>query len=444
MMASISQPSRVLNRELGVVGATFMGLGSILGTGVFVSLAIAAGVTGPSVILATVLAAVVAACNALSSAQLAAAHPVSGGTYEYGYRYLSPPFGFTAGWMFVCAKTASAATAALGFAGYVLNFAGAGYGEFDVLLATGAVVVLSAISAAGVKESNRVNTGIVVTTLASLAAFVIAVWPSAWNSAPSNLFPFFQSQTNPGSSPLANLLHATALMFVAYAGYGRIATLGEEVRDPKRAIPRAIIASLAVSALLYITVAIAGIGAAGADGLQKNISAAAAPLEIVARDHGLPGSHWVVAVGAIAAMLGVLLNLVLGLSRVLLAMARRGDAPGILVTINKAGSAPHVAVWTTGAAIALLAITGNVKTTWSFSAFTILVYYAITNLAVLRLPPEERLYSRLWPWGGLASSLFLAFWVEYKIWIVGLVIIAAGLLWHAVAFRIRGSIVDIQ
>ena len=105
-----------LQRELGLAGATVTGLGSILGTGVFVSLAIAAGITGPSVILAIVLAAGLALCNALSSAQLAAAHPISGGTYEYGYKYLSPRLGFTAGWLFLCAKTASAATAALGFA----------------------------------------------------------------------------------------------------------------------------------------------------------------------------------------------------------------------------------------------------------------------------------------------------------------------------------------
>ena len=113
-----------LQRELGVFGATMMGLGSIIGTGVFVSLGIAAGIAGAGVVIAVVLAAAVATCNALSSAQLAANHPVSGGTYEYGYRWLSPWLGFSAGWMFLCAKTASAATAALGFAGYLLNMAG--------------------------------------------------------------------------------------------------------------------------------------------------------------------------------------------------------------------------------------------------------------------------------------------------------------------------------
>jgi APA family basic amino acid/polyamine antiporter len=110
-----------LRREVGVVGATMMGLGSIVGTGIFVSMGIAAGSAGPAVVLAIALSALIAVCNGLSSAQLAAAHPVSGGTYEYGYRWLHPSLGFLAGWMFVCAKTASAATAALGFSGYVLD-----------------------------------------------------------------------------------------------------------------------------------------------------------------------------------------------------------------------------------------------------------------------------------------------------------------------------------
>jgi APA family basic amino acid/polyamine antiporter len=113
-----------LKREVGVFGATMMGIGSMVGAGVFVSIGIAAGIAGPAVLLAIALAAVVATCNALSSAQLAASMPVSGGTYEYGYAYLTPWLGFTAGWMFLCAKTASAATAALGFAGYLLQLLG--------------------------------------------------------------------------------------------------------------------------------------------------------------------------------------------------------------------------------------------------------------------------------------------------------------------------------
>ena len=117
-------PPAALARVVGLWGAVWMGLGSILGTGVFVSLGIATGVVGSGVVLAVALAALVATANGLSSAQLAAAHPVSGGTYEYGHRLVNPVAGFTAGWMFLAAKSASAATAALGCAGYLLHTLG--------------------------------------------------------------------------------------------------------------------------------------------------------------------------------------------------------------------------------------------------------------------------------------------------------------------------------
>jgi APA family basic amino acid/polyamine antiporter len=400
-----------LRRELGVFGATMMGLGSIIGSGVFVSLGIAAGIADAGVIVAIVAAAAVATCNALSSAQLAANHPVSGGTYEYGYRYLNSWLGFSAGWMFLCAKTASAATAALGFTGYLLNAIGEGQ-EWLVPIALGTVAVVTTIVLLGVRLSNRVNIAIVSITLAALAAFVIGGAPAVSASRLQFAFEPF------------DLLHATALMFVAYTGYGRIATLGEEVREPRTTIPRAIIITLVVSALVYLAVAIVGVGAAGSETLAKAARDKAAPLEVVSRSFPL-NVHWIVAVGAMTAMLGVLLNLILGLSRVLLAMGRRGDMPATTANLS-------VAVVVTGVAIAALAATGSVKTNWSFSAFSVLVYYAITNLAALQLNADERLYPRWIAWIGLAACLSLAFAVEWQIWLAGLALIAAGLAWHAV------------
>jgi len=438
-MTPPGESAGALKRDLGVGGATLMGLGSILGTGVFVSLAVAAGIAGPAVILATALAALVATCNALSSAQLAAAHPVSGGTYEYGYRYLSPALGFSAGWMFLCAKTASAATAALGFSGYALNMLGAQGQALLVGVAVGGVLVLTLIAAGGVRNTSRFNLVVVGITLAALLAFVVAVLPAAWRNAPQHLTPFFQHHPETGTGPLANVLQATALMFVAYTGYGRIATLGEEVRDPARTIPRAIVLTLIVSALLYIAVAVSSLGAAGVNVLEEAVDGTAAPLETVAREFGLPGLHWLVALGAVTAMLGVLINLLLGLSRILLAMGRRGDAPAITARLSRKHHTPAVAVSVVGLAIAAMALIGDIKLTWSFSAFTVLVYYAITNLAALRLPPEDRRYPRAWAWGGLVSCLFLAFWVETRIWLAGLALLGAGLLWHTAARRWHGE-----
>lgn len=429
----MSQESGVLRRELGVYGATMMGLGAMIGTGVFVSIGIAAGVTGPSVVLAIALAALVATFNALSSAQLAASMPVSGGTYEYGYAYLHPALGFSAGWMFLCAKTASAATAALGFAGYLLS--ALGISGFIVPLAVATAAVLTVVVLAGIRQSNQTNTVIVSVTIFALVFFVVAGGIHVAGVGSASWRPFFA----PGDgNPAGGFFHATALMFVAFTGYARIATLGEEVKEPRITIPRAIVVTLIVSAALYISVGAVGIATLGPTGLAEAAHSAAAPLEAAARAFGLPGAAWIVSIGAMAAMLGVSLNLLLGLSRILLAMGRRADVPRFFASVNSAGS-PVPAVLAVGIAIGALALIGNVKTTWSFSAFTVLIYYSITNLAALRLPRDKRLYPPVLAWSGLASCLFLAFFVEREIWLVGLGLIAAGLAWHFVAAWIRST-----
>ncbi|GET37635.1 APC family permease [Microseira wollei] len=419
--------SRQLQRELGVLGATMMGLGSIIGTGVFVSIGIAAGIAGSGVILAVAIGAIVAICNGLNSAQLAASHPVSGGTYEYGYRYLTPWLGFTAGWMFMLAKTASAATAALGFAGYLQRFFGLFGQGLLVAIALLSVLILTIIVWTGIRRSNFANIAIVSITLLSLCFFILAGLPTAATSGIDNLTRFFPNS-------IGDLLHASALMFVAYTGYGRIATMGEEARNPRRTIPKAIITAMVLTMLLYIAVAIVAVSAVGADVLGK---ATAAPLEVVMSRLGIPGGTQILAIGAMTAMLGVLLNLILGLSRVLLAMGRRRDMPRIVARLNQTGTTPDVAVWVMGIAIASLVLIGNVKTTWSFSAFTVLIYYAITNLAALQLPERDRLYPKWLALLGLAACLFLAFWVEQQIWLTGLGLILAGLIWHFVAQQAR-------
>ena len=419
-----------LARVVGLPGAVLLGLGSIVGTGAFVSIGIAAGVAGPSVVVAIALAACLATCNGLSSAQLAADHPVSGGTYEYGYRYLTPTLGFMAGWTFLCAKSASAATAALGLAGYALDSFGVTGPEARIGLAVVSVGCITALVIGGMTRSNRVNGAIVTFTLLALAAFVVLGAPTALERSEPTLSGMFS-----GVGDIRALLEASALMFVAYTGYGRIATLGEEVREPRRTIPLAIIVTLLISALLYISVSLVAVGAVGADVLAEFTAATAAPLEEVARTFSGPVLPRLLAAAAITAMLGVLLNLVLGLSRVLLAMARRADAPAALARIEERSRSPRSAVLAVGTGIALIALVGDVGLTWSFSAFTVLVYYAITNLAALRLPAEARLYPRWIPAAGLAGCLGLAFWVEPRVWMVGLALIGVGLVGRAVISR---------
>lgn len=424
----------MLKRELGLFGAAMMGLGSIIGTGVFVSIGIAAGASGPSVILAILLAAAVACCNALSSAQLAASHPVSGGTYEYGHRYLTPWLGFTAGWMFLCAKTASAATAALGFAGYLLHLVGAD-NALVVPLALASTTVFTLLVVSGLRRSNRTNIVIVSLTLGGLALFVLAGLLNLSREGTDNLAPVLPA----ASGDLPGFFYAIAIMFVAYTGYARIATLGEEVKDPQRTIPRAIIVALAVSAALYVLVAVSALAVIGAERLAQATADRATPLGIAAAALRVPGLQTVVAIAAVTAMLGVQLNLILGLSRVLLAMGRRADVPPLFARLTRAGEAPAPAIIGVGIAIAALVLLGSIETVWAFSAFTVLVYYGITNLAALRLPRDQRRYPRAVALAGLVGCLFLAFWVPVAIWLTGLALIAAGLLWHALAQHIWGA-----
>jgi len=403
-----------LKRVIGLPGAMMMGLGSIIGTGVFVSLGIGAGIAGPSVLLAIMLAAGVAMCNGLSSAQLAANHPVSGGTYEYGHRWLNPSLGFTAGWMFLCAKSASAATAALGFAGYIAHTTGMGA---SLPLAVGVVVLVTVIALSGIERSNRVNIVIVSIVILALMIFVGTGFSSAVKNKAA-FQPLFD-----GGKP-TDLLQATALMFVAFTGYGRIATLGEEVAEPRRTIPRAVIVTLLISMALYLSVAFVGIGVNGFENLDGSLALASKSVSNAA----LPT---VMLVGATVAMVSVLLNLVLGLSRVVLAMGRRGDLPKATARISESTSVPAVATVGVAVLIAGLVCVGDVKLTWSFSAFTVLVYYAITNLCAIRMKPGERLYP-IWPaYLGLAACLTLAFFVDWEIWLTGLGLIIIGLAWRA-------------
>ncbi|MCC5791615.1 MAG: amino acid permease [Legionellaceae bacterium] len=415
-----------LRRDLVLSGAIMMGLGSILGTGVFVSIGVAAGVTGPSVVFAIILAALVASCNALSSAQLAASHPVSGGTYEYGYRYLHPALGFTAGWMFLCAKTASAATAALGFAGYFLHLLG--FPEVSSIpVAVSVVLIVTLIVLSGIRRSNQGNLIIVSITLLSLVIFVLFGISPLLKYGGQHLSPFFPKATAHG---FHDFCYATALMFVAYTGYGRIATLGEEVKTPARTIPKAIVVTLLVSAVIYTLVAVVAIALVGSEQLASTTESRATPLEIAARAMNQPGLPTLIALGACTAMLGVLLNLILGLSRVALAMGRQQDLPEYFAAVSPTLRTPVAAVVGIGLSIAALSAFASVETTWSFSAFTVLIYYSITNLAALYLPKKQRLYPNVIALTGLISCVFLAFWVPLDIWLSGIMLIVLGLLWH--------------
>ncbi|MEE2904301.1 MAG: APC family permease [Myxococcota bacterium] len=406
-----------------------MGLGSILGTGIFVSIGIAAGITGPSVVYAVLLAALVATFNGLSSAQLAANHAVSGGTYEYGYRYLSPTLGFSAGWMFLCAKSASAATASLGFAGYLLSFSQISFAGDRVIIALAIISFFTLIVVGGLKRSNQANIVIVSVTLIALITLVVSGAPHALDGFSQQLQLWQPSANNDGVAK--SFMRATALMFVAYTGYGRIATLGEEIKNPRRNIPRAMITTLSIIGILYALVSWVAVGVLGADNLGNAAKSSAAPLQKIGEALGAEWLSTLIVIGAITAMLGVLLNLLLGLSRVALAMARRNDLPAKLARVNENNGSPTRAVLFVGIIIAGLSCLGSVETTWSFSAFTVLIYYSLTNAAALQLSAEERLFPRWISYAGLLSCLGLAFWVQPLFWLSGTAVLLVGVVGRA-------------
>jgi basic amino acid/polyamine antiporter, APA family len=387
-----------LRRELGLGGAVITGLGSILGTGAFVAIAIAFNFAGSWIILAAPVAALVAVFNGLSSAALASAHPVAGGTYEYGTRLLGEWPGYLAGWLFLVAKSASAATAALALG----SLLGLGWAPAVI------VALMTGLVAAGIRRTTGVNLALVAVTIAGLIGFVIL-------GRIGTLSAGFEAPT----ATTGGVLEAIAFLFVAYTGYGRIATLGEEVRDPAVTIPRAVIVTLAVTALLYTAVAWT------VSGLWTGSGIAGSSLFEISRS--LDGG-FIVSIAAAAAMAGVLLNLILGLSRVWLAMARRGDMPTALARVTD--SSPRVAVIVTGVVIAGLTLIGDLRVAWSFSAFSVLLYYAITNAAALKLTIDARMFPRWTAWAGMVSCVFLAGWLDPAVVGVSLAVIAAGVVWR--------------
>jgi len=385
-----------LNRELGLGGAIVTGLGSIVGTGAFVAIGLASGMWGDAVLWAIPAAAVVAVFNGLSSAYLAGRYPVAGGTYEYGHQALNQWFGFTAGWLFLLAKTASAASAALGVALYL--------GSDNRLVPIGATMLVTALVLAGIRRTTLANTVLLTLTIAAILWF-------AWDGVQGN---GVAADLSFDSADTA-VLGATAFLFVAYTGYGRIATLGEEVKEPARIIPRAVIITLAASALLYMAIEIGGRALGGPRwGTRLELGLGDMPL---------------VTVGAIAAMLGVLLNLILGLSRVWLAMGRRGEMPTVLARLNR-GSQPTIAIVVSAAFVTALTLIGDIRLAWSFSAMTVLLYYGITNLSVLGL--ERR---RATAWLGVASCVFLSLFVPIGVWLAGASLIVVGLVWKTAYTR---------
>jgi APA family basic amino acid/polyamine antiporter len=387
---TVESTSGSLARRLGIADAVVIGLGSMIGAGVFAAFAPAAKAAGSGLLIGLAVAAIVAYCNATSSARLAALYPESGGTYVYGRRRLGDFWGYQAGWAFVVGKTASCAAMALTFASYAAP-------HHLRLVAVLAVLALTAVNYRGVQKSAWLTRLIVALTLLTLTIVVVA--SLAGGQADSHhLTPF------PGTG-VRGVLQAGGLLFFAFAGYARIATLGGEVRDPARTIPRAITIALLITLGVYAIVAVSALLAAGPDGL----AATNAPLRAAVAGGRLRSLAPLVQVGGAIAALGSLLALILGVSRTTFAMARDRHLPAALAAVHPRYGVPHRAELAIGAVVVVLVSTIDLRGAIGFSSFGVLAYYAIANACAMTLTREERRPPRWLPVLGLLGCLTLAF-----------------------------------
>jgi len=412
--------SPALARRLGTADAVVIGLGSMIGAGIFASFAPAAAAAGAGLLIGLVVAAVVAYCNATASAQLAAQYPTSGGTYVYGRERLGEWPGFMAGWSFVIGKTASCAAMALTFAAYA---APAGW---ERPVAAAAVLALAAVNYFGVTRTAGL-TRIIVAVVLVVLALVVVVGLSAGSPAGTGL----------GDDLLADgpygILQSAGLLFFAFAGYARIATMGEEVANPQRTIPRAIITALFIVLALYAVIAVTVLLVVGPD----RLAASAAPLVEVVTAGDAGWAAPIVRVGAAAAALGALLALVAGVGRTSLAMARNRDLPAWLAGVHPRHKVPHHAEIALAGVVGILVLTVDLRGAIGFSSFGVLLYYLIANVSAFTQPRARRRYPRALQILGAIGCLALAVTLPVGSIVTGVIVLAIGVAYRLIRLRVQ-------
>jgi APA family basic amino acid/polyamine antiporter len=404
-------PASGLERRLGTFDAAVIGVGSMVGAGVFSAIGPAAESAGSWLVLGLAVAAFVAFCNAVASAQLAAQYPLSGGTYVYGRERLGPWWGFAAGWCFVTGKTASCAAMALTFGAYVAP----GSGVVRRLLGILAVVALTAVTLRGIERTAQLTRWLVGVSVGVLVLTVAILSTSGETDA---------GGLTVGEPDAYGILQAAGLLFFAFAGYARIATLAEEVRDPARTIPRAIVTALAAVLLLYLAVAVSALVVAGPDALAVSSAPLRTAVELAGADWAKP----LVTAGAVVASLGALLALLAGVARTALAMGRNRDLPSRLAAVDPGRSVPVVAQVAVAAVVMLLVATIDLRGMIGFSSFGVLLYYAVANASAWTQEDRARRWPRALQAAGLAGCLTLVVTLPPVSVVVGVAVLAVGCL----------------
>lgn len=413
-----------LQRRLTLSDAILLGLGSMLGAGVFVVWGPAVQAAGGWLLVGLALAAVVAFFNATASAQLAARYPTSGGAYVYGRAQLGPTWGFLAGWGFVVGKTASAAAMALAIAAYLTPD-----GWQPRVFAVAVVVLLAAVNYRGITKTALATRVIAVIVLGLLLALVVTNGIAVSDGHPWDL---------PGAFPgVYGILQSAGFLFFAFAGYSRLATLGEEVIEPRRTIPLAILGALGIAVLVYAAIGTSVLAVLGVEA----VVAVPAPLADAASMGPYPVVGWWAArIGAGVAAGGALLSLLAGISRTTLAMARNADLPRALAEIHPTNKTPYVADAVGVLVVCALVWFVDLRGAIGFSAAGVLVYYFITNAAAFT-QTEDRRSPRAFQVLGMCLCVVLVVTLPWQSIVGAAVAFGIGLLYRLVA-RSRGTAPD--
>lgn len=414
-----------LKRQLGLIDAVSVGLGAVIGAGIFVLVGIAAGLAGPAVLLAVLLSGLSATFTALSFCELGSALPRAGGVYEYGHSLIHPMVGFLMGWMWVSGNIVLGATASQGF-GYYLSALLPGVSYRAAAAALVALVTL--VNALGTKLSATVNNVFVAAKVSALLLLAAVGLPRV---DPGNFHPF-------APHGLAPVLSAAALFYFAYIGFPRISTMAEELRDPERTLPAAILITLWGSALLYLLVSATAVGVAG----WERLAASRAPLEEVAR---MLGIGWVVGLGGLVATFSVVLTSVMGQSRVFFAMARNGEIPSRLSAVHPRLGTPVYSILLSGSIMMVLVLTVDISGLAMATSFLVLLSHVLTNVADIQLyrlgrnPPFKAPLRPLHAVAGAILSAVLALSVEARAQLFGWAVLLAGVLWYLAYTRLAAG-----
>ncbi len=408
-----------LKREIGLFGATALGIGAIIGSGIFVVTGIVAGIAGPAMIISVLIAGIIALFSALSVAELSVYLPEEGGTYVYAQKLVSMFAGYIAGWIWIFSNIFVGAAVSLGFAHYFVTV-------FPAIPVQGIAVIICLIfiiiNYIGLKESTLLN-NLLVSLKVLILLFFIGFGLGFFNV--SHVTPF-------APAGISGILSGAALIFFAYTGFARVTIMAEEVKDPEKTIPRSIFLALAISTILYILVSVIAEGLVGSSGLSQSGSPLATAIGIT----GNPAAVLLISLGGMIATASVLLTTIMGVSRIMFAMARKSDLPAFLNRIHPRFSTPHHAIWISGAFMIAAILLADLTLVVAVSTFAMLVYYLIANIAAFRIPSNYRQYPAVVPVIGAVSCIGLIGFLTINSWIIGFIGLMIGIVWYVVQRRI--------